>query len=65
MKKKRKNPRRIIKIIKRKLYSDRFMNTNRLSNKDFTRKRLPLYASIIYDKHNKQTLQKSLLVLCN
>src|SRR3989344_3511903 len=62
MKKKRKNQRRIINSIKRKLFSERFMNENRLSNKDFTRKRKLPFVSLVLFMINliKQTLQKEL-----
>ena len=62
MKKKRKSSKRIIDRIKRILYSDRFMNNNRLSNKDFTRKRKLPFVSLVLFMINliKQTLQKEL-----
>jgi len=62
MKKKRKSSGRIIKSIKRKLYSDRFMNNNRLSDRDFTRKRKLPFVSLVLFMLNiiKQTLQKEL-----
>jgi len=62
MKKKRKSSRKIIESIKKILYSDRFMNKNRLSNKDFTRKRKLPFVSLVLFMINliKQTLQKEL-----
>ena len=62
MKKRRKNPRRIIKSIKGVLYSNEFMNRNRVDEKDFTRKRkLPFISLILFITNIlKQTVQKEL-----
>jgi hypothetical protein len=62
MKKRRKNPKRIIEKIKKKLYSNKFMEDNRISNKDFTRKRKLPFVSLVLFMINivKQTLQKEL-----
>ena len=62
MKKRRKNSRRIIKSIKNLLYSDDFLNKNRLNKKDFTRKRKLPFISLILFMTNmiKQTVQKEL-----
>ena len=62
MKKRRKSPRRIIKSIKDVLYSNEFMNRNRVDEKDFTRKRKLPFISLILFMTNiiKQTVQKEL-----
>ena len=62
MKKKRKSPKKIIERIKKKLYSNKFMEDNRISNKDFTRKRKLPFVSLVLFMVNivKQTLQKEL-----
>lgn len=62
MKKRKKSPRRIIKSIKDILYSNEFMNRNRVDEKNFTRKRKLPFISLILFMTNiiKQTLQKEL-----
>lgn len=62
MKKKRKSPRRIIKSIKGLLYSNDFINKNRVNEKDFTRTRKLPFVSLILFMTNivKQTVQKEL-----
>ena len=53
---------KIIEKIKRKLYSSKFMEDNRISKKDFTRKRKLPFTSLVLFIINiiKQTLQKEL-----
>ena len=60
MKKKRKSPKRIIKNIKNLIYSNKFMEENRVNKKDFTRKRKLPFVSLVLFMINiiKQTLQK-------
>lgn len=62
MKKRRKSPKKIIEKIKKKLYSYKFMENNRISDKDFTRKRKLPFVSLVLFMINiiKQTLQKEL-----
>lgn len=62
MKKRRKSPKKIIEKIKKKLYSNKFVEDNRFSKKDFTRKRKLPFASLVLFMINiiKQTLQKEL-----
>ena len=62
MKKERKKSKKIIGKIKKKLYSNEFMEDNRISNKDFTRKRKLPFLSLVLFMINiiKQTLQKEL-----
>ncbi len=62
MKRKRKNPKRIIKRIKKKIYSNKFIENNRVNEKDFTRKRKLPFTSLVLFMINiiKQTLQKEL-----
>ncbi len=62
MKKRRKSPKRIIEKIKKKLYSTKFMEDNRILSKDFTRKRKLPFVSLVLFMINliKQTLQKEL-----
>ena len=59
---KRKNTAKIIKEIKKKLYSKEFIIKNRVSDRCFTRKRkLPFDALILFMINLiKQTLQKEL-----
>lgn len=62
MKKKRKSPKRIIKSIKKLIYSNKFMEDNRVNKKDFTRKRKLPFVPLVLFMINiiKQTLQKEL-----
>ena len=62
MKKKRKNPKKIIERIKKKLYSNKFMKDNKVKDKDFTRKRKLPFTSLVLFMINivKQTIQKEL-----
>lgn len=62
MKKRRKSPKRIIKRIKGLLYSNEFMNRNRVDVKNFTRKRKLPFISLVLFMVNiiKQTVQKEL-----
>lgn len=62
MKKRRKSPKRIIKSIKCLLYSNEFINRNRVDKKDFTRKRKLPFISLVLFMVNiiKQTVQKEL-----
>ena len=62
MKKERKRSKKIIVKIKKKLYSNKFMEDNRISNKDFTRKRKLPFLSLVLFMINivKQTIQKEL-----
>ncbi len=59
---KRENSRKIIKRIRKKLYSNEFLDNNRISNKNFTRKRKLPFVSLVIFMINmiKQTLQKEL-----
>jgi len=67
MKKRRKSPRDIIKKIKKKIYSNNFMENNRVSDKDFSRKRKLPFTSLILFMINilKQTIQKELTNFMN
>ena|SRR3989338_2131846 len=62
MKKRRKSPKKIIEKIKKKLYSDKFKEDNRLRSKDFSRKRKLHFVPLVLFMINliKQTLQKEL-----
>ncbi len=62
MKKRRKNAKHIIKSIKKLIYSNDFMEDNKVSKKDFTRKRKMPFTLIILFMVNiiKQTIQKEL-----
>ena len=62
MKKRRKSPKRIIKRIKGLLYSNEFMNRNRVDEMDFTRKRKLPFVPLVLFMINiiKQTIQKEL-----
>jgi hypothetical protein len=62
MKKRRKSPKKIIEKIKKKLYSNKFAEDNRLSKRDFTRKRKLPFVPLVLFMINliKQTLQKEL-----
>lgn len=62
MKKRRKSPKRIIKNIKKLIYSNKFMEDNRAKDKDFTRKRKLPFTSLVLFMINiiKQTIQKEL-----
>jgi hypothetical protein len=62
VKKRRKTPKQIIKKIKKLLFSNKFMLDNRVSSKDFTRKRKLPFTSLILFMVNiiKQTIQKEL-----
>jgi hypothetical protein len=62
MKKRRKSPKKIIEKIKKKLYSDKFKEENRLRSKDFSRKRKLHFVPLVLFMINiiKQTLQKEL-----
>lgn len=62
MKKKRKGVKRIIKSIKKLIYSNKFMEDNRVNENDFTRKRKMPFVSLVLFMVNiiKQTLQKEL-----
>jgi len=62
MKKRRKSPKRIIKSIKKKIYSNKFMIDNRVNEKNFTRKRKLPFTSLVLFMINiiKQTVQKEL-----
>lgn len=62
MKKKRKSPKRVIKSIKCLLYSNEFMNRNRVNEENFTRKRkLPFVPLVLFMVNIiKQTIQKEL-----
>jgi len=62
MKKKRKGTKRIIKSIKKLIYSSKFMEDNRVNKKDFTRKRkLPFVSTVLFMINIiKQTIQKEL-----
>jgi len=58
----RETSKRIIKRIRKKLYSNEFLINNRISNKNFTRKRKLPFVSLVIFMINmiKQTLQKEL-----
>lgn len=58
----RKSPREIIKKIKKKIYSTEFMEKNRVSDKDFSRKRKLPFPILVLFMINiiKQTVQKEL-----
>ena len=62
MKKRKKSPREIIKSIKALIYSIEFMSRNKMSNKDFTRKRKLPFVPLVLFMINilKQTIQKEL-----
>ena len=62
VKKGRRSPKKIIEKIKKKLYSSKFMEENRVSTKDFTRKRKLPFVSLVLFMANivKQTVQKEL-----
>ena len=62
MKKRRKSPKRIIKSIKSLIYSNDFMERNRVSERDFTRQRkLPFVPLVLFMVNLvKQTIQKEL-----
>jgi hypothetical protein len=62
MKKRRKSPKKIIETIKKKIFSNKFMKDNKVSDKDFTRKRKLPFTSLILFMINivKQTIQKEL-----
>src|SRR3989344_4856885 len=58
----RETPKKIIKRIRKKLYSNEFLDNNRISNKSFIRKRKLPFVSLVLFMINiiKQTLQKEL-----
>mgnify|MGYP001601367254 FL=1 len=58
----RENSKKIVERIRKKLYSKEFLNNNRISNNNFTRKRKLPFVSLVIFMINmiKQTLQKEL-----
>lgn len=62
MKKRRRRSLKVIKKIKKKIFSDKFMRDNRVLSKNFTRKRKLPFTSLILFMMNiiKQTIQKEL-----
>ena len=62
MKKRKKSQKLIIKTIKKKIFSNIFMRKNKVSSKDFTRKRKLPFTSLVLFMINiiKQTTQKEM-----